>query len=185
MQLALFPPLLSRDDARKAGKKHFFSGLTCGRGHISKRFVSTNQCCECMRIRELKADKKDQYERYGRQAYIDRTLAKPWERSIRNSKYRAKKCGFDFDLTFEWAQERWTGKCELSGIPFETCYTGRQGGSPRSVSIDRMDPAIGYLQSNCWFILFGYNAAKGDGSLENLLSLFGRELQISTKRRAA
>jgi len=39
----------SREEARAAGTKHFFTGAACARGHVDKRFVSTGQCFECQR----------------------------------------------------------------------------------------------------------------------------------------
>lgn len=46
---------VSRDalaEARIAGDKHYV-GAPCKYGHISRRLVSTQQCCECLRLRKL------------------------------------------------------------------------------------------------------------------------------------
>ena len=61
----------------------------------------------------------------------------------------------------EWAEERWTGFCELSGVAFF-----KRGDGPKKFalmpSIDRIIPELGYLQSNCRFILFCLNSMKAD-----------------------
>lgn len=46
---------ISRDDARRAGLKHYFTGQPCVHGHVDKRLVSNNGCMECTRIRAKKA----------------------------------------------------------------------------------------------------------------------------------
>lgn len=40
--------ILERSEAQKAGLKRYFTGKPCVRGHLSERFVSTHQCCECV-----------------------------------------------------------------------------------------------------------------------------------------
>ncbi len=41
-------PLVSRDDARAAGLKRFYTGRPCVRGHYAERFVSTKGCVACL-----------------------------------------------------------------------------------------------------------------------------------------
>lgn len=84
----------------------------------------------------------------------------PWRALVRDAGKRAKKKGLDFDLTSAWARDRWTGRCEVSGLEFKK-------GSMRSMfsaSIDRIDPKMGYTQGNCRFILMAVNMLKGWGS---------------------
>ena len=40
---------VTRKAANKAGRRYFFTGRECHRGHISKRFVSNGRCVECLR----------------------------------------------------------------------------------------------------------------------------------------
>ena len=87
---------------------------------------------------------------------------------IRSARARSVQRGRDFDLTIEWGRARWTGKCELTGIEFDWSL-GR--GSLWSPSIDRVIPALGYVQTNCRFVLQAVNQFKGAGSDEEMMRI--------------
>ncbi|MGH8236128.1 MAG: hypothetical protein ACREXP_03795 [Steroidobacteraceae bacterium] len=89
-------------------------------------------------------------------------------RLVLAARSRAKQRGLDCDLTKEWLNSVWTGRCALTDIPFEM---ERKQHGPFSPSVDRIDNAQGYLQSNCRFILFGLNAAKGTGTDADVIRL--------------
>jgi hypothetical protein len=95
---------------------------------------------------------------------------------VRGAKHRSIKNGHEFDLTLEWARERWTGHCELSGLPFDWSRPKLHEFSP---SIDRVDASKGYTQDNCRFILQAINAFKGSWSDETMFmiarALLGRK----------
>lgn len=90
-------------------------------------------------------------------------LFQPWTISILSAKGRARDFGLPFDLTNEWAKARWTGECELTGIPFTLGARGSSG-KLRSPSIDKITPGLGYVQSNCRFILHCVNMFKYTGT---------------------
>ncbi len=85
-----------------------------------------------------------------------------------------------FTLTDEWARARWTGKCELTGIPF--VVEGKHG-KFFSPSLDRIDPKLGYVDGNCRFILFAVNTLKGVGTDEDMM-LVARGLVANYKTSA-
>jgi len=89
------------------------------------------------------------------------------ESLLRGAQSRAKKKNLPYDLTKEWLLSRWTGRCELSGIPF-VLRDGAPGPKFYSPSIDRIVPALGYVQSNCRVILWAVNALKHDGTDEDM-----------------
>lgn len=39
--------VISREEARQQGLKHYFTGKPCKHGHVAKRFVSVMSCVEC------------------------------------------------------------------------------------------------------------------------------------------
>jgi hypothetical protein len=41
---------IKRLDALRAGKKFFYSGRPCQKGHLVERFVSTGTCTECNKV---------------------------------------------------------------------------------------------------------------------------------------
>lgn len=94
----------------------------------------------------------------------ERYWADPWIKLIIAAKGRAKARRLPFDLTPEWGQQRWTGFCELTKIPFSPRRDSSS--SIFSPSIDRIEPAKGYTQNNCRFVLLGVNGLKHDGTDE-------------------
>lgn len=90
----------------------------------------------------------------------------PWNKLLMTAKQRAKNKEVSFSLTPQWASERWTGRCELTDIPFRIV---RPFGGFFSPSIDRIIPSRGYEPDNCRFILFAVNALKGSETDENMM----------------
>ncbi len=85
---------------------------------------------------------------------------RPYMASIQSARARCRKSGIEFDLTTEWAAKRYTGFCEVSGLPFDVVFRGKCGPVAFSFSIDRIDPNGGYTQKNCRFVLFCVNTFK-------------------------
>lgn len=87
---------------------------------------------------------------------------------LRGAKQRAKKKGLPFDLTLDWVMERLhRGECEVTSIPFN--FDG--GKNPFGPTIDRIVPQEGYTKENCQVVVWTYNAAKGNGTHEDVLIL--------------
>ena len=95
------------------------------------------------------------------------------------AKHRAKTAKMKFDLTDAWARARWTGRCEISKIPFQLGLAPDDN-RMYAASIDRIDPRWGYTQRNCRFILFAINALKQDGTDADVLRI--AEAIIKTHR---
>jgi hypothetical protein len=83
---------------------------------------------------------------------------------VSGAKKRAKSKGLKFDLTFEWALEKIQhGFCEATGIALQSSTPHSSGErNPWVPSIDRIDPSLGYVQSNCRVVVWIYNAAKSE-----------------------
>lgn len=97
---------------------------------------------------------------------------------MRAAKTRSNKLGIPFDLDRQWVADRWTGKCELTGIEFDLTANER---SPISPSIDKINPELGYTKSNCRFILWSLNAFKGTMD-DDLMYRIATEL-VANKRK--
>lgn len=48
------PAIISREAARQAGLRRFFTNVPCIHGHVAERYVSTGQCAECQRLHRRK-----------------------------------------------------------------------------------------------------------------------------------
>ena len=72
-------------------------------------------------------------------------------------------------LDFEWAWNKLQQsnfKCELTSTPFT--WESRQ---PTALSIDRIDPSVGYTKENVRFVCWWVNAAMGNWGFEKLKEL--------------
>jgi hypothetical protein len=95
---------------------------------------------------------------------------RPWTYLLISARKRAEKYSLLYDLTPQWGELAWkstNGCCVVTGLPF---VPGRQGRGPHpfSPSIDRIDSKLGYLQTNCRFVLMAVNSMKGEGSDEDM-----------------
>lgn len=88
---------------------------------------------------------------------------RPWATCLASARKRAKKTGCKYTLTAAWGRQTYTGYCAITGLPFKN-GVGKQGPTPYSLSIDRINPLEGYTPINCRFVLFAVNALKGSGS---------------------
>jgi len=73
------------------------------------------------------------------------------------------------------------GKCELTGIPF-TLDCGKRWDSP---SLDRIDPAKGYIMVNVRVILHAMNAALGNWGEATLLAMVSAMRSLQSLRRSS
>lgn len=97
---------------------------------------------------------------------------RPWKGITVGAVNRAKERGIPFDSDLlEWAAERYTGRCELSGLEFRPNRGHGCGPAPFSPSIDRIKPELGYVKTNCRFIIHALNALKGSGSEEDAFAI--------------
>ena len=94
--------------------------------------------------------------------------ATPWKVLIEMAKVRGRKKGTPCDLTDAWAKARWTGKCEITGLPFEFGLTKR---GPFSPSIDQIKQGQGYTQDNSRFVLWAINSFKNVGTDEQMYEI--------------
>jgi hypothetical protein len=90
---------------------------------------------------------------------------------------RARKHDVPFDLSLEWVLEKLQqGICEVTHIPF--VFEVKH--SIFAPSIDRRVSSLGYTSDNCRLVIFGYNAAKGAGSDEEVRQMAAAIIHRST-----
>jgi hypothetical protein len=131
---------------------------------------------ERLRQRTWLRKNKEKANAYGRtyyKHYVQKKMtAQPWSTLLVGAKQRAKNKKLAFNLTPEWAASRWTGYCEITGLPFSE-PSKRVGHKNRNMSpsIDRIIPAGGYTQNNCRIILWAVNCFKRDSSDAEMLKI--------------
>ena len=151
---------------KASGAKRFCSDKCREKTYMSKPSVKGKKY---KRTKQWRDKNRERYRIYFRSYLPGYTLkkltAQPWFSLIRGSRLRAKYRGIKFDLDNEWAKKRWTGSCELTGIPFAT-PENRRGYKLRNFfpSLDRIKPEKGYTKKNCRIILLGVNSLKRDGT---------------------
>jgi hypothetical protein len=98
----------------------------------------------------------------------ERRENKPWAVKCDEVRFRAKRLGIAFDLTYEYLQSIWpqNGKCPILGIDLKN-NSGR-GTRDSSPSIDRIDCTKGYVQGNVQVISQRANRIKNNATLEEL-----------------
>jgi hypothetical protein len=102
--------------------------------------------------------------------YYETRKRLPWITCLYGARSRAKKNGVAFSLTEDWVTARWTGRCEITNIQFNTEKIGF-GSDLYSPSIDRIIPALGYTPENCRFVLNAVNAMKSMGTDQDVYKI--------------
>lgn len=95
--------------------------------------------------------------------YADR-LKRPWLSLLESRRWHARQKNIPFGLTESWAAARWTGRCELTDLPFDLSRSQKGGPKMFSPSLDKIAPELGYIPSNCRFILLAINVMKQKGT---------------------
>lgn len=130
---------------------------------------STNQMAPS-RQWEKRKDYQKQYQqrvrerraKWARATYIKEKEMRPWRKIIHAARTRSKISGIPCDIDMAWAEQRWTGFCEMTLLPFDIS-PNRTRGNLFSPSIDRINPTLGYIKNNCRFILMAVNLMKLTG----------------------
>ena len=90
----------------------------------------------------------------------------PERRILRFTKYSAKRKNLEFNLTIEDIVI--PELCPYLGVPITTEYGN--GRHPTNASIDRINPALGYVKGNIQIISFMANTMKSAATREQLLT---------------
>ncbi len=153
-------------------KKETITCLNCGAEHTYMRTRKhkkhcSNKCAGDYRDRQPKTKaarisrNKAYYKKY------------PEKRIYVAIKASAKKRGLDFNVTEAWIKQRLQNAvCEVTGLPIRSnagSVSGRR--DYYSPSVDRIDNAIGYVQSNLRMVAWGVNLAKNKFSDRDLSAM--------------
>lgn len=155
----------TRADAKMFGDNKYFTGNPCPSGHIAPRVTANGACTECYSVRA-----KRKWAEGVRQNYTDRSAVnEKWNASDKariakarwkqkdpkrawavyatgGAKTRAKAKGLLFDLTSPYLLSITPDTCPVFGTPF--VFVGNKTIQPESATLDRLDPAKGYVRGN-------------------------------------
>ena len=88
------------------------------------------------------------------------------------AKERAERKGLLFDITKEDLINLWdkqNGKCAISGI--DMTYTLDSGRTPYNVSVDQINPSMGYTKNNIQLVCMSVNQLKSDFEMDIVLNI--------------
>jgi 5-methylcytosine-specific restriction endonuclease McrA len=81
--------IISRKEARAQGLKYFFTGQPCIHGHIVKRFVSSRNCAECLRLYKRKRRQNSELRAQEREKERQCRILNPEQFRKRERKWRS------------------------------------------------------------------------------------------------
>jgi hypothetical protein len=156
-------------------KKTYDPGAPCHYGHVSPRYVTSGACVACVRERyeSRSPGAAKRREARGRRRALREARGRGEPRPVSEraayfmvsaAKHRAKKKGLPFDLTEDYVLgllDQCGGRCPVLGVPF---VRGTRACRRASPSLDRVDPAKGYVEGNVVVVSMRANAIKNDAT---------------------
>jgi len=137
------------------------------------KFKKTNRCKTCITkyriankektmlyMRNLRVINNETVKRNRRRSY--RNLD-PLKRLVQTSASRARRNNLEHNITVD--DLILPDKCPLLGIPFKQ---GIKNNYAETYSLDRINPALGYVKRNVWIISMRANTMKSNASKEEL-----------------
>jgi hypothetical protein len=140
-----------------------YKNLECFNDNINKHYRQNkdSRCKDCKSIQYSRRKLQNRGKKD-----LDRLLLERWY-GVRD---RAKRKGLIIDFNWEFLKELWIkqkGICVISGI--QMTYIMSCGRVPTNVSVDRIDPSIGYIRENIQLVCMTVNQMKSDLSISELL----------------
>lgn len=135
-------------------------------------YKSTCKVCDAAYAKAWRAANPDYQKRQrAKRARVETLSVDPMLRSfvscrVADAKARAAARNLPYDLDREYMLAIWDGVCALSGVPIN-CHKG----SMYIGSIDRVNPELGYVKGNVQWVSWQVNRAKGEYSLEDLITM--------------
>lgn len=132
----------------------------------NQRYYEENKGDLAERMRGYYEENKDDLLAYGKNYRKRRAQNEPEKVILVRTRARAKRLGLEFDLELE--DVCIPDVCPVLGIPIVCGKTGRKGPRQNSPSIDRLNPAKGYIKGNVRVVSNRANTLKNNASLQEL-----------------
>lgn len=148
------------EEARGRGRRFYFLGEACKRGHKAPRLVQSRRCYQCY----LDSQRKR------RQAKHRYRVRHPVIRLLRGAKTRSRNRHIIFALTRK--DLVLPTHCPVLGIELDYSYGTKRGVvQPNSPSLDRLDASQGYVPGNVHVISSRANTIKNNATPEEIFAL--------------
>jgi len=134
----------------------------------AKQYQKLNKEKVNAKNRKCRRNNREKYNQYSNK-WANNNLERVKARQLFNAaKTRAKNKNIHFNITIDWIFEKLKiGLCEYSGMKFSFDKTGEP--KLMSPSIDRINPSLGYTESNCRIVLYPLNLFKNRYNLTDLI----------------
>ena len=142
-----------------------------------KRYYDDNKvkmAAYCVKYHQANKELRNQYSQEYYQARRRNNLEVDM---LARCKYRAKRNGWEFNLTREDIQI--PALCPVLKIPISPGVSGKKGGTPNSPSIDRINPKAGYVRGNVRVISNRANTLKCDATVAELEAVLADLRQLN------
>lgn len=128
------------------------------------------------RSREYYLQNKEQFKLYStarkQAASNNRLMWKEYRlaKMLNSAKYRARQRCLNFNLTMDFLMSIASDNCPVDGLPMDWSVdeNKRLQPMPRTPSIDKIVPSLGYVQGNVQIICWQYNSWKRDMSIHDM-----------------
>lgn len=143
----------TRKQAKELNEKYYFTGKSCPKGHISKRYSHNGVCYECVMESNHNWYHKNKTDIEWRKRRLFKSLEN-----------RAKNNNIPFDL--DYSDIVWPSHCPVFNVPLE--YDCLENAKDNSASFDKVVPKLGYVKGNVRIISHRANWLKQDSTIEQL-----------------
>lgn len=151
--------VISRKEAKEKGLTKYFTGKPCKHGHTVYRYIGNKQCSKCA---YKSTDSVKQAERI-RKHYSRRNKSNWAYNLFDKARKRARKKGIPFNIVVD---DIIIGeKCPILNIPYEIGDGVVCNASP---SLDRIDPAKGYIRGNIQVLSYRANVLKSNATIDEI-----------------
>ena len=175
----------SRAEAKALGAKVYYNG-PCKWGHESYRKTINSACCKCLSLSTAKRQSlipPELLSKYREMANINwnnsdrgRTAKDRWKdkdpkwawvvSALGGARGRTEGSEIPFDITNAYVYSILPTACPVFGTPF--IFRGNKKVGPESPTLDRIVPALGYVEGNIAVISMKANAIKSNANAEEI-----------------
>ena len=165
--------IISCKEAKAKGLNKYFTGIPCKQGHKSERYTNNYNCIDCIKLSYVKYE-TPKLMKAKRKVKIGKAInawrlgnSKPfWEKKLRLIKSDCKLRKIKFNLDIKYMEDltiKQTFMCYYSGAPLAPGSSKKMHWkkSFTRLSVDRINPKLGYTKGNIALVSDFINTMKG------------------------